>query len=111
MDMALTHDQFSLIEAGTKTIEVRLNDAKRRTLRPGNHITFTDLDTGQKLRVGVTAIDHFPSFAALYTAFPGPQVGAASTDSVAAMVEATYQHYSPTQEQANGVLAIHIVRQ
>ncbi|WP_156314419.1 hypothetical protein [Lacticaseibacillus camelliae] len=35
MEMAITHDQFQLIENRTKTIEVRLNDAKRRQLRPG----------------------------------------------------------------------------
>lgn len=108
MDMAITHDQFQLIENGTKTIEVRLNDAKRRHLRPGNHITFTDLTTGVKLCVQVTAIDHFTSFTALYTAFPGPQVGAAAEDSVPKMTQDTYQHYTPAQERANGVLAIHL---
>ncbi|MFD1393922.1 ASCH domain-containing protein [Lacticaseibacillus jixianensis] len=108
MDMAITHDQFKLIQAGTKTIEVRLNDAKRRALRPGNHITFNDLEDGSRLRVAVAAIDHFPSFAALYTAYPGLQVGAAAHDSVAKMTKDTYQHYTPAQEQANGVLAIHL---
>ncbi|WP_203623140.1 ASCH domain-containing protein [Lacticaseibacillus sp. 866-1] len=108
MNMAITHDQFQLIKAGSKTIEVRLNDAKRRQLRPGNHITFTDLTTGAELRVQVSAIDHFASFTALYTAFPGPQVGAAVNDSVAKMTQDTYQHYNPAQERATGVLAIHI---
>ncbi|WP_125581469.1 ASCH domain-containing protein [Lacticaseibacillus suibinensis] len=108
MDMAITHDQFLLIEAGTKTIEIRLNDAKRRQLRPGNHITLTDLDTGAKITKQVEAIDHFDSFTALYTQFGGLAVGAAPDDSVAKMTQETYAHYTPAQERAAGVLAIHL---
>lgn len=108
MNMAITHNQFELIKNGTKTVEVRLNDAKRRQLRPGNRITFNDLTTGAQLRVQVTAIDHFARFAELYSAFSGLAVGAGVEDSVAKMTQDTYQHYTPQQEQANGVLAIHL---
>lgn len=57
---------FSQIRAGTKTVELRLNDEKRRLIRPGDRITFTQTETGETLTVRVTALHPFPSFEALF---------------------------------------------
>ncbi|WP_125706379.1 ASCH domain-containing protein [Lacticaseibacillus daqingensis] len=107
MEMRLTHDQFQRIVAGTKTIEIRLNDAKRQQLRIGDALTFTDLLTGDTHTVQLSAIAHFATFAALYRRYGGLQVGSAPTDSVAQMVTETYQLYTPAQEAEFGVLALH----
>ena len=40
MEMGLTHDQFLLVQAGTKTIEIRLNDQKCQQLEVGDQIVF-----------------------------------------------------------------------
>nr|WP_218841965.1 ASCH domain-containing protein [Lacticaseibacillus absianus] len=106
--MRLDHDQFCRVVAGTKTIEIRLNDAKRRHLRPGETLTFTDLTTRATHTVQVGAIEWFPTFAALYTRYGGLQVGSTPTDSVAQMVADTYRCYTPAQEAEAGVLALHL---
>ena len=57
---------FSQIQAGTKTVELRLNDEKRRLIQVGDSSTFTQTETGEKLTVHVTSLHPFPSFEALF---------------------------------------------
>ncbi|KZU10912.1 hypothetical protein Nizo2264_2669 [Lactiplantibacillus plantarum] len=45
--MQLIHPQWLLIKSGLKTIEIRLNDAKRPALQVGGLVNFIDLTTGQ----------------------------------------------------------------
>ncbi|MCD2255620.1 ASCH domain-containing protein [Agrilactobacillus fermenti] len=108
MEMAITHDQFMLIQDHIKTIEVRLNDAKRQKLKIGSHVTLVDLNDRQTLTVEVTDIIKFSNFKALYTRFGGLCVGAGKNDSVTKMTNDTYKYYTPDQELENGVLAIQI---
>ena len=49
MEMGLVHDQFLLVQAGTKTIEIRLNDEKRQQLKVDDQIVFEDLATQQQV--------------------------------------------------------------
>ncbi|MBO7085536.1 MAG: HEPN domain-containing protein, partial [Bacilli bacterium] len=48
-DMKLYDDAFNLIKNKTKTIEMRLNDKKRKLLKKGDFIRFTNTLTGEKL--------------------------------------------------------------
>lgn len=41
-EMKLNNEPFTLIKAGTKVIELRLNDEKRRKLAVGDKIEFTN---------------------------------------------------------------------
>ena len=54
MRMHLDNYYFEKIKAGTKTIEVRLNDEKRRELKVGDIITFDNRKTNEKLDVRVS---------------------------------------------------------
>ena len=45
-NMRLNHDPFVLIEKGSKTIELRLNDEKRSKIKVGDTIVFEDRTTG-----------------------------------------------------------------
>lgn len=74
--MKLKASPFSKIQNGTKTIELRLNDEKRRQVQVGDFIEFTMLDdTAQKLTVRVTALHHFNSFVELYAALQKEKLG------------------------------------
>lgn len=108
MNMQLQHDQFMLIENKLKTIEVRLNDAKRRRLTVGDTIVFTDLRTHRQLTTQVTSLDQFTTFRALFNRYSSLQVGSGPQTSVAQMVHDMHTLYSPAQERRLGVLAIGI---
>ncbi len=62
MEMGLAHDQFLLVQAGTKTIEIRLNDQKRPQLEVGDQIVFEDLATQQQVTKKVTQLEKFGTF-------------------------------------------------
>ena len=64
--MRLYHKPFAKIKAGTKTIEMRLNDEKRSQIQAGDEIEFTDLSDGEKLVCAVKNIYKYPSFSELY---------------------------------------------
>ena len=47
--MQLTPSPFQMIKEGTKTIELRLFDEKRRKIQIGDIIEFSNTDTGEKI--------------------------------------------------------------
>jgi len=107
--MGLNPDQFDLICAGSKTIEIRLNDDKRRGLQVGDVITFRNVaDETQRLVKRVKSLHQFATFAALYSQYSPVSVGSAPTADVAQMVADTYTIYTPEQEHRWGVVAIEI---
>lgn len=65
-EMKLKHGQFILMKKGLKTIELRLNDEKRKQIKEGDTIEFTSTKTGEKLNTKVIKIHHYPSFEELY---------------------------------------------
>lgn len=90
---------FAQIKAGTKTIELRLNDEKRRRIRPGDAITFTQTDSGETLTVRVTGLHPYPSFEALFAALGTDRCGGA-VDMDA--------YYAPEEQKRWGALGIGI---
>ncbi|WP_261809358.1 ASCH domain-containing protein [Levilactobacillus humaensis] len=105
--MKLAADQFDLMAAGTKTIEIRLHDPKRQAIRVGDVIRFVNLaDARRVLEKQVRGYRLFPTFAALYQAYSPVSVGSQPMDSVDQMVQATYTIYTPEQERRWGVMAI-----
>lgn len=100
--MKLNPVPFAQIKAGEKTIELRLNDEKRRTLRVGDTITFTELGTGEMLTAAVTALHPFDSFADLFA-----ELG---TDRCGGPVDMD-TYYSPADQKKWGVLGIEIEAQ
>ncbi len=107
--MGVNPDQFDLIRAGSKTIEIRLNDEKRRRLHVGDVICFRNVaDETQRLDRRVKKLRRFTTFAELYGRYSPVSVGSAPTDDIAQMVADTYTIYTPAQEQRWGVVAIEI---
>lgn len=106
--MTLYEAPFNSIKSGRKTVEVRLNDDKRRLLKVGDTIEFTKVEnTQERLTVDIIALTVYPSFKAMYTQVPAQ---AFDTDdlTLADMLAQTYDIYTPEQESQWGTLAIKI---
>ena len=67
--MRLINDAFERMKKGIKTVEIRLYDEKRQLIKPGDIIEFTNLDTGELLRVKVIKLHLFDSFKELFDHF------------------------------------------
>ena len=105
-EMRLNPAPFRMIQSGEKTIELRLYDEKRRGLAVGDTITFTETETGERLRVTVTALYVFPSFDELYRALPLKACGYTEADVKTASPDDMLAYYSKEQQRKYGVVGI-----
>lgn len=102
---------FALIKSGQKTIELRLNDEKRRRIRVGDRLLFTNTVSGEALRCTVTALHRFDSFEELYRALPLLQCGYTEDDIASADPRDMDVYYTKEQQRQYGVLGIEIAVQ
>ncbi|MDE6661162.1 MAG: DUF3850 domain-containing protein [Anaeroplasmataceae bacterium] len=65
--MKLWPDSFLKIQEGSKTIEMRLNDEKRRLIHSGDTLEFENTETKEKLECVVLKTVSYSSFKELYT--------------------------------------------
>ena len=65
-NMQLHHRPFTSIKSGRKTIEMRLNDDKRRLLKVGDMVEFMDITTQEKLVCEVVNLYLYATFEELY---------------------------------------------
>ena len=65
-NMKLHHRPFTLIKSGRKNIEMRLNDDKRKLLKVGDMVEFTDITTQETLTCTVVKLHVYASFDELY---------------------------------------------
>ena len=68
--MQLQPAPFEMIRNGTKTIELRLFDEKRKKIRTGDAISFTNTASKEILTVKVLDLYVFDSFETLYSQIP-----------------------------------------
>lgn len=108
--MGLAHDQWRLMQAGSKMVEIRLYDAKRQSLQVGQRINFQDTQTGEQLLMTIHQLVVFPDFTALFRRYRGTAVGSQPQDSLAQMVREMHTIYSLERERQFGVVAIILTR-
>lgn len=106
--MNLNPEPFERILSGRKTIELRLNDEKRRLIKVGDKIEFIQTETGEKLIAEVIALHRFDSFAELYRELPLLRCGYTAADISTAKPEDMNLYYTPEQQRKYGVLGIDI---
>lgn len=75
IEMNLNEEPFAAIKSGRKTIEMRLNDEKRQSLRIGDEIRFLNFVTRKELLTRIISLEKFPSFKELYEHFPLEKLG------------------------------------
>lgn len=101
--MTLNPNPFTQIKQGTKTVEIRLYDEKRRGLSVGDTLSFSlSTDPSQTLQTEIINLKVFPSFKELFYAFSPSSYGSVHADEWVDM----YKYYSKEDEQKHGTLAI-----
>lgn len=107
--MRLNPAPFAMIESGEKTIELRLNDEKRRKLNRKDLITFVNTEDSLKtITAEVIDIYKYKSFKELYADLPLLKCGYTKEDVKTASPEDMLAYYSAKQQEKYGVLGIEI---
>lgn len=107
--MRLAPSPFEMIEAGTKTIELRLFDEKRRNLHVGDVIEFIHTENSSKtLLAKVVDLFVFDSFMALYENLPLLECGYTEKDIGTASPDDMDAYYSKGEQEKYGVVGIKI---
>ena len=108
-NMRLCPEPFEQICSGKKTIELRLNDEKRRAINIGDTIIFTNTQNNSKqIFAVVTALHKFKNFRELYNSLPLLRCGYTEEDIDSAKPEDMNVYYSGELEEKYGVLGIEI---
>lgn len=105
-NMNLNNEPFNLIKNGTKTVELRLNDEKRKLLNIGDKIEFTNITNGEKLSVDIINLYKYPSFKELYKHFNKIEMGYTADEPAEPKDMEAY--YSKEEQDKYGVLGIEI---
>lgn len=104
--MRLNNEQFIKIKQGTKTIELRLYDVKRKALRVGDLIEFTNRATNEKIDTIVTKLDRYKDFKELYPNYSKEELG--YNKNANANPNDMLAYYSEEEITKYGVIAISI---
>ena len=99
---------FHKIKTGVKTIELRLNDEKRRRLSIGDTIVFTEAESGETLSAEIVALHPFDSFETLYQRLDLEKCGYIKEELAAASPSDMEIYYSREEQLLCGVLGIEI---
>ena len=105
-EMRLNNEPFNKIKEGTKTVELRLLDEKRKTLRVGDKIIFTNRTNNEKIDVLVTNLFKADSFAPIYEKYSIVAIGYNEEDD--SKPEDMEEYYSKEEIKKYGCIAIEI---
>lgn len=107
--MNLTPAPMQEIRTGNKTIELRLNDEKRKQISVGDTIKFINTeDSNDTLRVKVVDLFLFSSFAEIYDNLPLLNCGYNEDNINTASPEDMEMYYSREKQNKYGVVGIEI---
>lgn len=107
--MNLTPAPMQEIRTGNKTIELRLNDEKRKQISVGDTIKFINTeDSNDTLRVKVVDLFLFSSFAELYDNLPLLSCGYNEDNINTASPDDMEMYYSREKQNKYGVVGIEI---
>lgn len=108
-NMRLNARPFNMMKQGIKTIELRLYDDKRKMIRVGDEIEFTNSTVPDlSLRCHVVALHIFSSFEELYSALPLLKCGYTDSDISTASPSDMDLYYSKENQNKYGVIGIEI---
>lgn len=99
---------FGKIKDGTKTIELRLYDEKRRKIAKGDTICFINTENSEKLSVTVKELFIYRSFKELYADLPLTECGYTETDVCGAKPEDMLEYYPIDKQDRYGVIGIQV---
>ncbi len=107
--MHLDPEAFARMDAGEKTIELRLYDEKRRRIQAGDMIRFeSTADETDVLYAQVAGMRFFASFDELYAALPLTACGYSETEAKTASPRDMDRYYTPEEQKKWGVVGIQL---
>ena len=107
--MRLEPGAFERIDAGEKTVELRLYDEKRRRIQAGDVIRFeSTADDTDVLYAQVEGLRFFPSFDELYRALPLDRCGYTPEEAKTASPRDMDRYYSLEEQKQWGVVGIEL---
>ena len=107
--MRLTAAPFEQLRNGTKKIELRLYDEKRKKIKTGDTVLFINLkDPSDTLLTRVTDIYTFASFEELYHVLPLRDLGYSADETATASPKDMDQFYSPEEQAQYGVVGFRL---
>lgn len=107
--MKLQPKPIQMIKDGIKTIELRLFDEKRKKVKIGDTILFTNTENDNDiLKVKVNEIYIFKSFEELYQNLPLLECGYTKENIAGAEPKDMEQYYSKVQQRKYGVVGFKI---
>ena len=102
--MGLQSKYFDLVQTSKKTVEVRLNDEKRKKLKVGDVITFCrEPDRIQKIDTIVDKLDKYSCFS---DAISDMGITCFTNEDESSYLSDLEEYYSKDKQEENGVLAI-----
>ena len=102
--LRLSSEPFSLIANGSKTIESRLFDDKRRLINVGDELIFTNRDDStQNVSAKVIGVLRFKTFHDLFANNPIEKFGGESVEWLENQIN---KFYTPEDQAKNGVIGI-----
>ena len=108
-EMRLNKLPFGQIVDGKKTIEVRLNDAKRKLLAVGDEILFSNRDNpNQTIVKTIKDLRLYNSFAEMANNENCVLAGFDKGYTVQSVIYTYHTNYSPEEEQQFGVVVIEL---
>lgn len=105
-EMRLNNEPFIKVKEGTKTVELRLLDEKRKALRVGDKIIFTNRANNEKIDVVITNLFKADSFEPIYEKYSKVAMGYNEEDD--AKPEDMEEYYSKEEIKKYGCIAIEI---
>ncbi len=107
--MKLHTKPYDLIKSGIKTIELRLNDDKRKAIKIDDEIEFINSDRPEmSLNCRVIALHEFSSFEELYNNLPLLKCGYTENDISTASPGDMDLYYSKENQNKYGVIGIEL---
>lgn len=104
--MKLQPEYFNYVKNGTKRIELRLNDEKRRIIQLGDEIEFLkEPNLDESIKVKVCALLNYPSFSDLFNDF-NITVLADTSISKEDLLQELGKYYTIQNQEKYGVLGI-----
>lgn len=105
--LKLNNEPFNLIKQQIKTVEMRLNDEKRKVINIGDIIEFTNITNNETINCLVTNIKPFDDFEKLYQNYEKTTLGYIKNYNNNSYLD-MYKYYTKEDIKKYGTLAIEI---
>ena len=108
-EMHLNKLPFEQMEKGEKTLEIRLNDSKRKLMNVGDEILFTNRSNEKEtLLKTIKELRIYSSFAEMANNENCVLAGFDKGYTVQSVIDTYHTYYSPEEEQKFGVIVIEL---